>query len=384
MVGHTADHKKSNTMICEQEHPSGGSKLKLLTDCSSWSDHMNGVKRIGVYILNNIPKEYCVTVILSHRSVQQQLEHNQERYLEFIVSPIKSKLFIHYILIPFIINTRNFDVYWSHNHRFAPFLWSKMKRLMTVHDLCCLKHPQTMSRKTYWSQVMSFRKSVSTADRIITFSQATKRELVSFFPEKSHCCVRIFPKLKLHIGEFSAPKNIKKTTNFLFVGTIEPRKNLERLLRAINPILQRGNGNVTLTVAGSYGWQSEGVWKSLTEGHYPYVKFEKAPSDTRLVDLYSAADAFVMPSIYEGFGIPVLEAMQHSCCIVCSDIPVFRELVDDCGIFFDPTDTLSMSNALNSVVIEKSDTSERQKLSQIRGKRLMKTKNDFLRCFHFD
>lgn len=255
---------------------------------------------------------------------------------------------------------------------------------MTVHDLCCLKHPQTMSRKTYWSQVMSFRKSVSTADRIITFSQATKRELVSFFPEKSHCCVRIFPKLKLHIGEFSAPKNIKKTTNFLFVGTIEPRKNLERLLRAINPILQRGNGNVTLTVAGSYGWQSEGVWKSLTEGHYPYVKFEKAPSDTRLVDLYSAADAFVMPSIYEGFGIPVLEAMQHSCCIVCSDIPVFRELVDDCGIFFDPTDTLSMSNALNSVVIEKSDTSERQKLSQIRGKRLMKTKNDFLRCFHFD
>ena len=91
-----------------------------------------------------------------------------------------------------------------------------------------------------------------------------------------------------------------------------------------------------------------------------------------------------MPSIYEGFGIPVLEAMQHSCCIVCSDIPVFRELVDDCGIFFDPTDTLSMSNALNSVVIEKSDTSERQKLSQIRGKRLMKTKNDFLRCFHFD
>jgi glycosyltransferase involved in cell wall biosynthesis len=132
----------------------------------------------------------------------------------------------------------------------------------------------------------------------------------------------------------------------LYVGTIEPRKNLVRLIEAYKRV-RRDIGNAPLVLAGGLGWKYEGILKAAADPELDEsVLMPGRIPDEDLPVLYSLASAFVFPSLYEGFGLPPLEALQSGCPVVTSNSSSLPEVVGDAGIQVDPRSTEEICEAL--------------------------------------
>jgi glycosyltransferase involved in cell wall biosynthesis len=161
----------------------------------------------------------------------------------------------------------------------------------------------------------------------------------------------------LHVVE-SAPVRAKyklPDDYILHVGTLQPRKNLIRLIEAMQAIRhaqrQVGIRNLTLVLAGQPGWLSAPVLAKARE-HSDVVRLLGYVPDEDLAGLYSGARAFVFPSLYEGFGFPVLEAMACGTPVICSDTSSLPELVGEAALLVDPTDTSALASAVARVLSE--------------------------------
>jgi glycosyltransferase involved in cell wall biosynthesis len=138
----------------------------------------------------------------------------------------------------------------------------------------------------------------------------------------------------------------------LSVGTIEPRKNLSRLLEAYRTLLDRGM-EMGLVIAGKRGWRSEEFFARLDQlGLEPRVILLNNVPDADLPALYGTADLFVFPSLYEGFGLPPLEAMACGTPVIVSNTSSLPEVVGEAGITVDPLDTGSLASAIEGVLTD--------------------------------
>jgi len=210
----------------------------------------------------------------------------------------------------------------------------------TLHDLTWWFYPETASRlgRIYYSRValMALLKSF-----IVVPSDSVKHDLKSQFPVNED---RIFT---IHNGltEFAINQEEVKIIipkNFiLIVGTLEPRKNLQNFLKAYEA--SSANDQYELVIVGRKGWGA------LPENVHLYT----ACSDSELAYIYSRADAFFLPSIYEGFGLPLIEALFFQIPIFCSDISVFREVGGQACNYFNPRNILAIITALNLFVDNK-------------------------------
>lgn len=214
---------------------------------------------------------------------------------------------------------------------------SRPKIIITVHDLYDLEthwNPLLNHLKPNWrwsDKLSSFLmiKSIGLADRIIVDSHATKETLLTVLPHVQHKISIIY------LGWNGPLKNIgplvRKSNQVLYVGSLHPRKNISTLVKAIT-ILRKQGRDVTLIIAGA-------------------SRTTKIPDEIRNVDgveftgelhledigkLYATSSIFAFPSLSEGFGLPLLEAMGYGCPVVASDIPVFRELAGDAAKFVSP------------------------------------------------
>ncbi|OPZ88406.1 MAG: D-inositol 3-phosphate glycosyltransferase [candidate division TA06 bacterium ADurb.Bin417] len=148
----------------------------------------------------------------------------------------------------------------------------------------------------------------------------------------------------------------------LYVGTIEPRKNLERLLLAFDRVRRLGHREYRLVIAGRRGWLCEGFEKTLAglpaAAREMIIRTEYFPKEG-LTDLYNLATAFVYPSLYEGFGLPVLEAMACGCPVVTSNTSSLPELAGTAARLADPTEVESIAAAISDVL---ADPVERERM----------------------
>jgi len=236
----------------------------------------------------------------------------------------------------------------------------KSKVVTTVHDLAVLRYPQFFPPRILKNQCLRLRWIQKEADAVITVSKNTKRDIIKTFnidPKKIFVIYESIPlEHKIEVKEKEVRKFLQKhkLKKFcLFVGTIEPRKNIQGVVKAFKKV-NSGMKDLQLVIVGKPGWRQQGVKenfldKNLTED----IKVLKKVTDKELVYLYRRAQALLYPSFYEGFGLPVLEAMYHHCPVITSKVSSLPEIAGKGAILVDPYQTGEIAQALKKIVNNK-------------------------------
>lgn len=225
-------------------------------------------------------------------------------------------------------------------------------RIVTVHDLAFHLFPeQYPGRKQRYLRAMT-RLSVRRAARVIAVSEATRQDIIRLYDAEPSRVVTVpngvgdemRPLDADVVAKFRAERGLDAPV-LLFLGTLQPRKNLETLLRAY--ARTAGETGWRLVVAGAAGWQHEAIFALARElGVADAVRFVGFVPPEELPLWYNAADAFVYPSLYEGFGLPLLEAMACGTPVVASETPALREVVANAGLIVGPRDVPALSQVL--------------------------------------
>jgi len=233
----------------------------------------------------------------------------------------------------------------------------KGKVIDTVYDLVFLRYPETMDKRNLARISKGLVRSLEQSDAIITDSFFIKEEIMRQYGIKSDIIHVVYPAASLTETNITMPEITKKWNikipYILYVGNIEPRKNLERLINAYEIFRKEMPGRIQLVLAGGKGWCSESIYKSAENSNYcEDIVFTGYVSDEEKSALYKNADLFVFPSIYEGFGIPVLEAMECSVPVVCSGVSSLPEVIGGNALFVNP---FSVQDIAEKLIIGISD-----------------------------
>jgi len=233
-----------------------------------------------------------------------------------------------------------------------PFRW-RGPVVITVMDLAFLRYPYLLTTDSlrYYGQI---QRAVRRAQAILAISHSTRQDLIDLLavpPEKvtvTHLAAG--PEFQ-PVTEADRLAAVRQTYGLpqdfvLFVGTIEPRKNLKTLLQAWT-LLPGDLSHYRLVIAGRKGWLHEEVFRLMNSLHLnDAVRFIGAVRPEDLPALYSAARLFVLPSLYEGFGLPVLEAMACGTPVVCSNTSSLPEVAGDAALLVSPDDPVAMAQAI--------------------------------------
>lgn len=205
-------------------------------------------------------------------------------------------------------------------------------KVMTIHDLSFLENPAWFSRSYYyWYQLMT-PLAVRTSRHIITVSEFSKHEILRFYPFVSESKISVIYNA-VDQEQFHSLSEVEESPEHfaLTVSSLDPRKNFARLTQAFEGI--EGCSLYIVGNANRVFGEQEGM------GSIPKnVRLLGRVSDEQLLSLYHQADCFIFPSIYEGFGLPPIEAMQCGCPVLASDIPVLHEVCGDAAEYFNPLD----------------------------------------------
>lgn len=226
----------------------------------------------------------------------------------------------------------------------------------TVHDLAILKFPETAHPSTLVKHHEAWKRLKKMGSHVIAVSQATKKdviELLEFPPEKVHLVYEALPvehQLTLTKEEQQlALEKLQQTKPFiLFVGTLEPRKNIERLIAAWMPL----RDEVDLVIVGKQGWGVE------IDPTTPGLRMLGSVSNKLLTVLYRHAKVFAYPSLYEGFGLPILESFSYGTPVLTSQNSAMAEISNNASVLVDPLEVDSIKQGLEKLLNEKSEQRE--------------------------
>ena len=230
------------------------------------------------------------------------------------------------------------------------------KTVVTVHDMVLHAYPEMMDRRTRHLQQHRLRQSMARADRIVTDSAFSCREIGNYYPQFRDK-LRVVPcGVDLHrfkpVTDACRLQVVQQKYGitgqyFLFLGTLEPRKNLPRLLQAYAAYAGRFSDPAKLVIAGAKGWGFEAVFQRAEQLHLGgSVIFTEYIAPEDVSSLLSGALAFVFPSLYEGFGLPPLEAMACGTPVLVSNAASLPEVVGDSALLADPEDTIAIAYGL--------------------------------------
>jgi len=232
-----------------------------------------------------------------------------------------------------------------------PFL-VKNKSIVTVHDLIAFLYSKDHNLKAVLIEHFCLPRLINHS-HLIAVSESTKRDLVQLFPKLDPQKVSVvYEGLST---EFVAPSASKKShikknqKQVLTVSTLIPRKNLNLLIDAFSQ-LQEANKDYReykLHIVGAKGWQNSTLAKSVEKCNYKdNLVFHGYISNCKLQKLYQQSSVFVYPSLYEGFGLPLLEAMANQCAIISSNTSSLPEVAGDAALYFDPRQRSDLINQL--------------------------------------
>lgn len=255
-----------------------------------------------------------------------------------------------------------------HSPDFIPPAFGAGRRIVTIHDLNFIYYPQFLaadSRRYYLGQIAW---AVKQADHILADSYHTQQDLIEKLhapPEKITAVHLAANPLYERQWDSSAVEATLRSLNLprgflLFVGTIEPRKNLSTLLTAFEELRLEGRVDVPLVVVGRLGWLYGDILATISRlSSQRHIHHLEQVGDEQLAHLYTAASLVAIPSHYEGFGLPVLEAMHCGCPVIASNRASLPEVVGAAGILLDPDDGPAWAAAMAQVL---TDSQLRRKL----------------------
>lgn len=254
--------------------------------------------------------------------------------------------------LPHLANEDSVDVFWGPSHRLPTGLDPIIPTVLTIHDLVWRKASQTMRWQTWLGERVFMRNALIRADAIVADSNATADDVEEFLPSVRHRVNVIYPGLTQ-----LSPKDVETTgpseRYALFVGTLEPRKNLRRILEAFSSLPQAVSANIKLVIAGGQGWRMGNLCDLIMQlGLSEKVVLEGHVSNSRLATLYASAEFLLMPSLYEGFGFPIIEAQSFGIPVITSNISSMPEVAGDGAILVNPTSVEEIRNAIQTLATQ--------------------------------
>jgi glycosyltransferase involved in cell wall biosynthesis len=247
-----------------------------------------------------------------------------------------------------------------HSPDFIPPRKMLAPNVITVHDLAFLLYPRflTSDAARYYGQIDHASRS---AAHIIAVSQSTKRDITRLLGVPDDRVSVIYEAANTSAQQIDpavAQRHVQDKYGIgerfiLFVSTVEPRKNLPTLLAAYSKLLDAYKTSAQLVIAGHKGWLTEEVDQAVSRYKLAdRVCFLGTVPNEELAYLYNAARVFALPSLYEGFGLPPLEAMASGTPVIVSNVSSLPEVVGDAGLLIDPNDVEAWAVALHRVLTE--------------------------------
>jgi glycosyltransferase involved in cell wall biosynthesis len=251
---------------------------------------------------------------------------------------------------------RRCDVFLSTNSYITP-LFLRIPTAIMVYDLVSFAAFETAHRRARLNERVTLGLALRRAARVICISEATRAELVERFPAAAPKATVVQLAAGQPFGQRPSPSVLAAVRAryglqrpfVLALGTLEPRKNLPRLIEAFAALPPGLRDTHQLVLAGAAGWGIRRTRRAI-ERHEPMVRALGWVPDEDLAVLYQACEAFCYPSLHEGFGLPVLEAMQSGAVVVAARVPSLCEVGGDAAIYADPYDTAGIRAALEAAL----------------------------------
>ena len=243
----------------------------------------------------------------------------------------------------------NLGLFWSPRHHLPIVLPSRIKTVVTIHDIVHHYYPDTMALPNLFVERMLMRYSLIRSNRIITDSQSTASDLIDVYKVNNKKISTICPGIPvldegtpdLENQKIELPLNY-----FLFVGTLEPRKNFYKILKAFE-LVKPDRNQLNLVIVGGEGWKTDRFIESMK--NHPFnsqIHLKGYIPRKNLRVYYEKAIGLLFPSLYEGFGFPILEAMSCGTPVITANISSMPEVAGEAAILVDPNDHCAIADAM--------------------------------------
>ncbi len=267
------------------------------------------------------------------------------------------------------------SIFHATEHLLIPL--TNVPSVITIHDIIPHLFPKYHKKLNYWFLKYAMPLFCKRATAIVTVSNSTKNDIVKYYKipaEKIH----VIPEAAAEHFHQPSPSKIAEVKEkyelpadyLLHIGTIEPRKNLDRLVDVLLELRNSGHPNLTLVLAGAKGWLYEDFFARLEAENLKSIVISPGwIDDGDLPGLIAGARLGVQPSLYEGFGLPILEHMACGQVVASSNRSSLPEVGGDAAVYFDPEDVSDMVNVIDSILTDPKTYEARQKLSLEQAKR---------------
>lgn len=251
-----------------------------------------------------------------------------------------------FFLLPKIIKKIKPDIVVEMAHM-GPFRLPKnIKRVVIIHDLTPILFPKFHIKRSIIIHKIFLKRILKKADCIITTSQNNKKDILNYSRTKAKIYL-----VRPGVDCLENTTENKNTPYFLYLGTIEPRKNLETLISAFIRLKSQTNIPHKLILAGEIGWKSKNIVNAAKTN--PDIILTGYVEKKDKSALYKNAEIFIYPSFYEGFGLPPLEAMSYGVPVICSNGGSLKEIYANCALIFDPKDSQELANKILRILKDK-------------------------------
>lgn len=339
---------------------------KILVDSISLLFPLTGIGRYTYEVSKQLEEDNSLLIeyfygYYSKKLIKPSSSKEIKGLKSFILKNPMIKKIVRKILLSYVhLFSKSYELYWQPN--FIPNSGIKAKKIVTtVHDFSFILYRDFHPKERIEYIEKYFFNNLDRSDMIITGSEYTKREILKYTKFKEDKIVVIYHGIehnlfkvyqKIELG-FDLPSKF-----ILSVGSIEPRKNLLRLLKAYQGLPLEIKDEYKLLLVGFSGWENSEII-SLIKELEEYVQYLGFISDEELAQVYNLATLFVYPSLYEGFGLPVLEAMACGTAVVSSGLSSLPEVGGDAPLYCDP---YSITDIQEKIVSTLADSSKRDSM----------------------
>jgi len=334
--------------------------LHIGIDISVLSDKQTGIGRFisgTVNALQQIDKEN--TYFLFEKNPTDFKIFNGKWRKVCIPSKLPGSFWLQ-LKVPKYCRKFGIDVFWSPRQICPIFGMDKIKIINTIYDLTFIHYPETLFLPNLVILKILIPASLKKVKRVTTISNFIKKDIQTQFPDLKKDIDTIYcgrPQWKT-----SNQKSIKRGEHLFFVGNLEPRKNLKNLIRAME-IVALKNKEVRLHIGGPAGWKNREIFKYLENCSVKNnVKILGYLTEQQLKNEYLSCKAFVYPSLYEGFGLPVLEALMMDCPVITSKYTVMEEIAGGSVLYCDPRNPEDIADKILKLQTYKFDCQISQKI----------------------
>ncbi len=243
------------------------------------------------------------------------------------------------------------------------------KVINTIHDLIYMYYPETMDKKNLIRITRDIDYSINRSDIILVNSENTKLDLLKEYKLDSNKVKIVYPSSSLSPSsvvenEIRVKYNIT-TSYILYVGNLEPRKNIERLIQAYGKLKKETGINNQLVIAGGKSWSYENIFHTVAklelENNIIFTGYTNAEEKTAL---YKYAHLFVYPALYEGFGMPILESLACNTPVVCSDTSSMPEVGGNAAYYINPLDILDIAEGMYKMLTDEKLRNKKMSFAQ--------------------